>query len=189
LKAKDGIVSHFGKYTSEAKFEAGAEVDLKIDEAYRRTNARIHSAGHLLDMAMNRAGKTELKPGKGYHFEEGPYVEYIGVVAEKERAPLCEELNKHCADIIAEAKANNTEVFRKMCTYDEANEQLAGAGGVPSYVAEGSELRVLKLTPEDLGCPCGGTHVHAVTEIGRIEVTTMKKKKQNTQVKYKVVYE
>lgn len=180
MKDVQGIISHFGKYTSESKFESGAEVDLKIDENFRRTNARIHSAGHLLDMAMNRAGKTELKPGKGYHFEEGPYVEYIGVVAEKDRAPLCEELNKHCADIIAEAKANNTEVFRKMCTYDEANEQLAGAGGVPGYVAEGSELRVLKLTPEDLGCPCGGTHVHAVTEIGRIEVTTMKKKKANT---------
>ena len=36
-------------------------------------------------MAMNRTGRVELKPGKGYHFEEGPYVEYIGVVPDKER--------------------------------------------------------------------------------------------------------
>lgn len=177
MKETDGIISHIGKYTSDAKFESGVEVALKIDGEFRTINARIHSAGHLLDMAMNRAGKTELKPGKGYHFEEGPYVEYIGVVAEKDRAPLCEELNKHCADIISEAKAKNTQVFRKICAYDEANEQLAGAGGVPSYVPAGGELRVLKLTPEDLGCPCGGTHVHAVPEIGRIEVTAMKKKK------------
>ena len=122
LIEKDGVICHFGKYISEAKFESGVEVDLKIDGVYRSINARIHSAGHLLDMAMNRAGKTELKPGKGYHFEDGPYVEYIGVVAEKDRAPLCETLNKHCADIISEAKAANTQVFRKICAYDEANE-------------------------------------------------------------------
>ena len=172
------MVLHFGKFTTEgAKFEVGNEVTCQIDADFRTTNARIHSAGHLLDMAMNRAGKKELKPGKGYHFVEGPYVEYIGVVPEAEGAPLCEELAKHCADIISEAKEHDTQVFRKMCTYEEAGEVLAGAGGVPGYVKEGSNLRCLKLTPEDLGCPCGGTHVHSVPEIGRIEVTAMKKKK------------
>lgn len=60
-----------------------------IDGEFRKINARVHSAGHLLDMAMNRAGKTELKPGKGYHFVEGPYVEYIGVIPDKERDALC----------------------------------------------------------------------------------------------------
>ena len=122
LIEKDGVICHFGKYTSEAKFESGVEVDLKIDGKLRSTNARIHSAGHLIDMAMKRAGKGELKPGKGYHFEEGPYTEYNGVIAEKDRESLCEELDKHCADIISEAKAANTQVFRKVCAYDEANE-------------------------------------------------------------------
>tara|TARA_B110000285_G_C14783803_1_gene449810 strand:- start:276 stop:449 length:174 start_codon:yes stop_codon:yes gene_type:complete len=56
---------------------------------------------------MNRAGKTDLKPGKGYHFVEGPYVEYIGVVPENERSSLADILNKHCADLISEAKAAN----------------------------------------------------------------------------------
>jgi hypothetical protein len=86
---------------------------------------------------MNRAGKKELKPGKGYHFVEGPYVEYIGVVDEKERESLIGVLNKHCADIIAEAKAADQKVFKKMCTYEEAQKELAGAGGVPPYVKEG----------------------------------------------------
>jgi Ser-tRNA(Ala) deacylase AlaX len=64
---------------------------------------------------------------------------------------------------------------------------LAPAGGVPSYVPEGNELRVTKMIKEDLGCPCGGTHVHAITEIGTIEIKAIKKKKQNTQVSYKVI--
>ena len=69
---------------------------------------------------MNRAGKTELKPGKGYHFQEGPYVEYIGVLPENERATMVDILNKHCADLISEAKSKNQQVFRKMCSYKEA---------------------------------------------------------------------
>jgi len=89
-------------------------------------------------------------------------------------------LNKHCADLIAEAKESKTKVFRKMCSYDEAEEELKKAGGVPSYVKAGQEIRVLKMTPEDLGCPCGGTHVHAIEEIGSIAITKIKKKKNNT---------
>jgi hypothetical protein len=69
---------------------------------------------------MNRAGKRDLKPGKGYHFQEGPYVEYIGQIPEEERNSLAEELTRHCNEMIAEAKEANTQVFRKMCTYEEA---------------------------------------------------------------------
>ena len=97
---------------------------MEIDGEFRAMNARIHSAGHLLDMAMNRAGRTDLKPGKGYHFVEGPYVEYIGNVDNKEHQDLIDTLNKHCSDIISEAKQSEEKVFRKICSYDEANEEL-----------------------------------------------------------------
>ena len=187
LKSPGEAIIHVGAYTSGSKFSKGDEVVCKIDGDFRKQNARIHSAGHLLDVAMNRAGRTDLKPGKGYHFVEGPYVEYIGVVPDKEREALIAKLNKNCADLIKEAKDAKAKVFRKICTFDEANEELKGAGGAPPYCEKGKEIRVLKLIPEDLGCPCGGTHVHEIGEIGEIVVTKMKKKKQNTQVTYKVI--
>ena len=181
MKDVAGKILHAGKYANGTQFTVGQEVKLLVDAEFRKIHARVHSAGHLLDMAMNRAGKQELKPGKGYHFVEGPYVEYNGVIDEKERESLIGVLNKHCADIIAEAKAADAKVFKKMCTYEEAQKELAGAGGVPPYVKEGQDLRVLKLTAEDLGCPCGGTHVDSVTQIVGIEVLKIRKKKQNTQ--------
>ena len=49
-------------------------------------------------------------------------MEYIGVVSDTERDKLIEELNKHCEDIIREATESNVQVFRKMCSYEEANE-------------------------------------------------------------------
>ena len=137
LKAKDDAILHIGKYESASSFSVGDEVKFLVDGEFRKTNARIHSAGHLLDVAMNRAGKKELKPGKGYHFVEGPYVEYIGVVPKEEMDELTTILNKHIADLIAEAKSAKTQVFRKMCTYDEAQGHLKEAGGVPPYVPAG----------------------------------------------------
>ena len=45
---------------------------------------------------------------------------------------------------------------------EEAKDELRGAGGVPSYIPEGQDLRVLKVHPNDEGCPCGGTHVNSL---------------------------
>ena len=184
---RDDAILHIGQYAEgSGKLETGSQANLSIDAEFRKINARIHSAGHLLDVAMNRAGRTDLKPSKGYHFESGPYVEYIGVVPADERAPLAAELAKHCADLIAEATAAKTKVISKICSYHDAQDELKGAGGVPSYIPMGQDLRVLKLVPEDPGCPCGGTHVDSISKIGRIEITKIKKKKKNTQVSYKV---
>ena len=49
---------------------------LEIDEDWWWLNAWIHSAGHLIDYGLYKIGITNLKPLKGYHFPNGPYVEY-----------------------------------------------------------------------------------------------------------------
>ena len=159
LQTKDDVIMHVGQFEpSDATFAQGSEVDCVVDEAVRRLYARVHSAGHLLDIAMTKAGRSDLKPSKGYHFAAGAYVEYIGSVEAADRDPLIAKINEIANDIIKSTPAE-TKVFKKMCTYDEANAELAKAGGVPEYIPAGSSLRVLKLTPEDPGCPCGGTHV------------------------------
>ena len=49
--------------------------------------ARQHSGGHLVDKAMENVGQR-LLAGKGYHFEKGAYVEYIGAPPAPERPAL-----------------------------------------------------------------------------------------------------
>jgi Ser-tRNA(Ala) deacylase AlaX len=131
------------------------------------------------------AGRHDLKPSKGYHFAEGSYVEYVGDVVEKDRKDLVEKLNAFCAHIINTTPVS-TPVFKKVCTYDEANHLLGKAGGVPPYIPKGQSLRVLKLTENDAGCPCGGTHVEHVKDIAKIDVTKITKKGKSIQVKYEV---
>ena len=74
-----GDVHHIGTFET-AQFVPGEQVDLEIDQDRRIRNAKLHSAGHLLDCAVAQLG-LQIKPSKGYHFREGPYVEYEGEIA------------------------------------------------------------------------------------------------------------
>lgn len=161
LTIKEDVIWHVGQFEpaeAHAEFVKNTLIECNVDEAKRRMYARVHSAGHLLDIAMTRAGRSDLKPSKGFHFASGAYVEYLGEVAEPDRKPLVASLNQITKDIIDNTPKEMT-VFKKICTYEEANKELEKAGGVPSYIPVGNELRVLKLTEDDHGCPCGGTHV------------------------------
>lgn len=75
----------------------------QIDEARRRLHARLHSAGHALDVAMARIGLGGecLKPTKGYHFADGPYVEYEGEYA-ADTGALAAALNAEMARLVEE---------------------------------------------------------------------------------------
>ena len=90
---KDGIVYHYGSVDGEvANFVCGADVELCVDEARRRLHARVHSAGHLLDVCMERLGwgPAKLLPSKGHHHADSAYVEYMCVPGFKARttAPI-----------------------------------------------------------------------------------------------------
>ena len=175
---KEDVIWHIGHFSTPegaSLFAKNSPVECNVDEAKRRLFARVHSAGHLLDICMSRAGRTDLKPSKGYHFATGAYVEYIGDVPEKERKDLIDKINQIAKEII-EGTPSEMEVFKKICSYEEAGKHLEKAGGVPPYIPEGNDLRVLKLTEDDPGCPCGGTHVAHVKDIEAIEITKIKKK-------------
>jgi alanyl-tRNA synthetase len=58
-----GTVYHYGEYLS-GKPEIGEKVIIEIDREKRLQNARNHSAGHLIDIAMQNIGLKYLKPTK-----------------------------------------------------------------------------------------------------------------------------
>ena len=55
---------------------------------------------------------------------------------------------------------------------------------VDDYIPEGKPVRVVSMA--GYGCPCGGTHVDNLRELGKVEVTKIKSKKGNTRVSYKL---
>ena len=169
----EGIVKHIGKFEN-GSFTKGDSVTIIVDEARRRLNSRLHSAGHVVDLAI-----TELKlnwiPGKGFHFPQGPYVEYAGSFEGLDKEKLKADIENLCNKVISggrEVKILFLEIdkMKKACHFD------------PDYIPEGKPGRVVMFG--DFGVPCGGTHVANISEIKGITIRKVKQEGNNIRVGY-----
>ncbi|KAK9179340.1 hypothetical protein WN943_028539 [Citrus x changshan-huyou] len=184
VRSRDGIVFHYGVFENsggefETELEKGKEVRLWVDESRRKLNSRLHSAGHLLDVCMKKVGLGHLEPGKGYHFPDGPYVEYKGSVPQNELQSKTKELELEANALIS----RGGKVMVAVLPYEEAS-MLCG-GCLPHYIPQGSTPRIVKLG-DNPGCPCGGTHVSDISEIISMKVSQIRTKKGTTKVFYSV---
>jgi Ser-tRNA(Ala) deacylase AlaX len=163
-----GTVYHFGIFES-GDFENGDPVRLEIVQDRRKLNARLHSAGHLIDIATTKAG-LGLKAIKGYHFPDGPYVEYEGMV-------------ENPTDyVFAVEKAANTLVSESLkLEVKNFSPEEAKTRGI--FTPDGKSARTVNFAGyKEIGC--GGTHVKNSSEIGKILIRKISSKKGNTKIAY-----
>lgn len=170
------LLWHKGKF-EDSQFAVGETVNLKINEEKRKLNARLHSAGHIIDIAVARLG-LKWEPGKGYHFPNGAYVEYAGTIP-ADKPDLKIELQAIVEQVIKETSEEDSAKVQ-VWKYEEAGKYIE----VPSYLPAGKPIRFVKLSGEDKGCPCGGTHVKHLKEIGKLSVEKIQKKGKNLRVSY-----
>merc|ERR1712046_267062 len=128
-------------------------------------HARLHSAGHLLDSAIKHAGYTWIAK-KGYHFAEGPYVEY--------------ELDLEAA---ADLKNQSTKDATIQNVQSSMNELLKAGGAV---VIGSNDAGVRTITMTNHMAPCGGTHVKDMAELGDVNIKKLAVKKNMVKVSYSV---
>lgn len=79
LEGNNRITNTTSPTTIDVKGLVGRSVRVKVDMDQRQILSECHTAGHVVDSAMARCGRT-LPPVKGYHFLDGPYVEYKGSI-------------------------------------------------------------------------------------------------------------
>jgi Ser-tRNA(Ala) deacylase AlaX len=154
----------------------------KINSENRHLYARLHSGGHLLDISVTKLN-LELFPGKGYHFPDGPYVEYNGKLDKSQADSLIEKMNKITNDIIIDSK-NEDSVISKFWEYEEGKKEFKN---IPNYLPEGKPFRWVKLQENDSGCPCGGTHVKHIKDIGIMKITKITIKKNLVRISYNIL--
>lgn len=133
-------------------------------------------------MGVSKMG-YDWEAGKGYHFVDGPYVEYTvntweEGTPEKLKNFLNEELNKMIA-ASGSADPAQTHVFK----YEDAKKEIAN---LPDYLPVGGDVRWVKLNASDAGCPCGGTHIKNLSDLAKITVTKIQKKGKKVKVSYSV---
>lgn len=171
----DGIVKHIGKFES-GSFQSGETVKCLVDEARRTLHSKIHSAGHVVDMAVS-ALQLNWLPGKGYHFPEGPYVEYAGSLDGLDKEKLKTDIENLCNKFVAEDRETKLIFMEKIKMKEVCH-------FVPDYIPEGKPARVVMYG--DFGVPCGGTHVGRLSNIRQITIRKIKASGENIRVAYDV---
>lgn len=143
----------------------GSVVSCAVDKEHRVMCARIHSAGHLLDAAVQELALKWI-PGKGYHFSDGAYVEYL--------------LDDKSVKVDMKKPAAKDEIVKKI--QDATNALITKGGKVNVRYEQG--VRHVEMAGEE--CPCGGTHVTDISQIQGIEVKKLQNKQGNMRVSYAV---
>lgn len=171
----DGIVRHYGTMT-QGNITHGEHATCHIDAERRKLHSRLHSAGHIVDMAVAQLGFS-WKPGKGYHFPAGPYVEYEGSLESIDKEALARDIEKVCNDIVTRGITTHIvfadrEKMRQLCRFVPENLPLDKPSRVVMY--------------GDFGVPCGGTHVAHLADIGHITIRKVKLEKGMIRVSYQI---
>jgi len=171
----EGKVHHIGQMI-KGIFSLEDKVNLIVDETRRSFNRRNHTAGHLIDIAIKTIG--EFTPVKGFHFPEGAYVEYQGVIDESKREEIKAKIQQEVDKIIA----SNLGVVCQLTSIDELRNLC---DFVPEWLPKDKPIRIVKIG-DYKAHPCGGTHVRLTGEIKKMTIEKISSKKGNTRISYKI---
>lgn len=171
----DGIVKHIGIF-EKGKFVVNEKVKCNVNKERRILHARLHSGGHVVDMAINELGLS-WRPGKGYHFPDGPYVEYAGSLEGNDKEELKQRIETIANRFIQQniqttIRFMDKEKMKSVCKF------------VPDNLPENKPARVVLYG--DFGIPCGGTHVSNLSEIKNITIRKIKQSGESIKVSYDV---
>jgi Ser-tRNA(Ala) deacylase AlaX len=173
----DGEVLHY--ITEEPPhFDAlvGQSCELHVDKLRRLHHAKLHTAGHVIAGIID-ARRGSMRAVKGFHFDDGPYVEFEGK-QEGEAESFLATLQTQIDALINE----NPAVTAALLTYDELKQRC---WNIPSNMPEDKPLRTVTIGQLDAS-PCGGTHIASLAEIETIFLLKIKSKKGNTKISYRV---
>lgn len=173
---EQGIVRHIGHFTS-GEFTAGAEVACTVDAPRRELNTRLHSAGHVVDVAVDQL-RPEWKPVRGAHYPHMSFVEYDGQVDTADAEALAQEIERIANDTIEQGADNEIRFMA-------VDEMATVCRHVSENIPTNKPARVV-VYGGDFGVPCGGTHVRNVKNIGPMRITKVKTKKGLTKVSYEL---
>ncbi|KFY01449.1 hypothetical protein V490_00911 [Pseudogymnoascus sp. VKM F-3557] len=183
-------VLHFGRFAPAAggegggatEFEAGSEIQQHVDAEKRNLHSRLHTAGHILGLAINALCREGVLPAltesKASHYPDSAAVEFLGTIEGKHK----DAIQAKTDEFVKSARPVKIHWW----TMEELLEKCSGvAGGFD--LPEGEVLgRVVEM--EGLGSyPCGGTHVEDCSLVGRIEVKKISRSKGVSRVSYRVV--
>lgn len=187
-----GRVLHFGHFTTPSStFAEGETVTQKIDGDRRDANSKIHTAGHLIGLAVRSlvSNTPELKDVtelKASHYPGACFVDFKGLISGDHKGTIESTANTFVS--------SNLPVKIEWYAPEELKEQgVITAEGMPIVASgENGTVRVVDIAGAGPGgsrgaYPCGGTHVPETSKVGKVVVRNIKRQKGNSKISYEVV--
>jgi len=164
VKKEDGEVRHF----IEGDFpETGEEIHGTIDWDRRYKHMRMHTAQHIISWIVLNMYDA---PTAGNQIHEDYSRIDFKPVSFNERD--LEKIEKGANSLIGKELEVEKEERPRELVEQQIQEGRTNLDIIPDNI---DPLRVVIIGGEDI-CPCGGTHVDNLEEIGRIKITNRKSK-------------
>jgi Ser-tRNA(Ala) deacylase AlaX len=159
----------------------GVSVQVTVHAENRQILSECHTAGHVVDSAMAKC-ETLMPPTKGYHFLDGPYVEYKGSVPVDDRPALLEKLQTAFQELVQDDIDTQIQVLSKAAAEEVCNRAAENYFNLNDFGDETVRIVTVAGWP----CPCGGTHVKSTGALKEREwgITGLRVKKGVFRVKY-----
>ncbi|KAK3707536.1 hypothetical protein LTR37_012031 [Vermiconidia calcicola] len=180
---KEGRVLHFGHFPDNgAPLELGDMVEQHIDDARRDLNSRIHTAGHVLGLAVRRlAEKTpelDISELKASHYPDAAFVEFKGIIDGQYK----DAIQSACSQSVADALPVKLYWYKP----EELNENdVITAEGMSIVAGADGKVRVVDIVGAG-AYPCGGTHVPDTGFVGSMTVKSIKRQKGISKISYSI---
>jgi len=167
VQKEHGEVRHYIDDREGERPEEGASVEGQIDEERRQKLRRMHTAQHVVSKVVldefdaQTAGNQIHVDRSRIDFEPADFVEEdVSLIEARSNAILDRDL-----------AVQKTEMAR-----DEAEARTPEGRGLLDLIPDHVDpLRMVEIGDFDL-CPCGGTHVDRLSQVGRIRITNRESK-------------
>ena len=178
--AADGQIFHLAKFgdTSSSSFSVGDEVEQAIDGEKRELHSRIHTAGHVVGLAVRHltASLLDVVEFKAQHYPDSAFVEFRGFIDGKHK----EAVQAKAAQFVEQALPIKVywwkeEELREKCIVVPAAVSIPKDGLIRAVDIEGAGVY-----------PCGGTHTADASVVGQINVRKISRRKRVSKVSYSI---
>lgn len=155
-------------------------VSLQIDRVKRNYHSRLHTAGHIIGLAMRLLQPTlgDRKKVKANHFPGEACMEFEGLLYNEHKPVIQEKVNELVREQLPVQISwwDEDEVEKRKDELDMVEgREVSGMG----------RLRIAEIGDVDAN-PCGGTHVESTGLTGEITIRKISRQKGISKVSYEV---
>ncbi|PYH42154.1 ThrRS/AlaRS common domain-containing protein [Aspergillus saccharolyticus JOP 1030-1] len=181
-KTLDGTILHFGRFATTPTFplavEVGSLVTQTIDAVKRNYHSRLHTAGHIIGLAMRLLVPElgERRKVKANHAPREACMEFEGLLY-NEHKPLIEgKVN----ELVQQALPVHISWWAESEIQEKELNMVEGL-----QLGADGRVRIAEIADLDAN-PCGGTHVAHTGLTGYISIRKISRQKGVTKLSYEV---